>query len=55
MKQAIIDDVISQMFAETCRVYDLSSGDISPLDDMRIEQIKEELNEILTRFINENV
>ena len=52
--EKIVDCAINQMFVETQMKYGLSSGDIAPLDDMIIEDIKEQLLEVLERFKNLN-
>lgn len=48
--EKIIDCAINQMFVDACMQYGLKSGDIAPLDDMIIEDIKEQLLEVLERF-----
>jgi hypothetical protein len=52
--EKIIDCAINQMLVEVQMQYGLKSGDIAPLDDMIIEDIKDQLLEVLTRFVNEN-
>ena len=48
--EKIIDCAINQMLVEVQMQYGLKSGDIAPLDDMIIEDIKEQLLEVLERF-----
>ena len=48
--EKIIDCAINQMLVEVQMQYGLTSGDIAPLDDMIIEDIKEQLLEVLERF-----
>lgn len=48
--EKIIDCAINQMLVEVQMQYGLKSWDIAPLDDMIIEDIKEQLLEVLERF-----
>jgi hypothetical protein len=48
--EKIIDCAINQMLVEVQMQYGLKSGDIAPLDDMIIDDIKEQLLEVLERF-----
>jgi hypothetical protein len=48
--EKIIDCAINQMLVEVQMQYGLTSGDIAPLDDMIIDDIKEQLLEVLERF-----
>lgn len=52
--EKIIDCAINQMLVEVQMQYGLTSGDIAPLDDMIIEDIKEQLLEVLERFKTTN-
>jgi hypothetical protein len=52
--EKIIDCAINQMLVEVQMQYGLTSGDIAPLDDMIIDDIKEQLLEVLERFKNLN-
>lgn len=42
------------MFFAVCQEYNLKTGDISPLDDLIIEAIKEDIFDVLERFVKEN-
>lgn len=52
--EQIIDQAINDMFVGVAQENGLSTGDISPLDDMIIEDIKEQLQELLQRFVEQN-
>jgi hypothetical protein len=52
--QEIIDQAINDMFVWTAKDNRLSTGDISPLDDMIIDDIKKQLQEVLQRFVEQN-
>jgi hypothetical protein len=52
--QEIIDQAINDMFVWVAKENGLSTVDISPLDDMIIEDIKEQLQEVLQRFVEQN-
>lgn len=52
--EKIIDCAINKMFVDAQMQYGLSSGDIVPLDDMIIDDVKEQLLEVLARFVNYN-
>lgn len=52
--QDIIDQAINDMFVGVAKENGLLTGDISPLDDMIIDDIKEQLQEVLQRFVEQN-
>jgi hypothetical protein len=52
--EQIIDQAINDMFMGVAKQNQLSTGDISPLDDMIIDDIKEQLQEVLQRFVEQN-
>jgi hypothetical protein len=52
--EQIIDQAINDMFVNVAEQNQLSTGDISPLDDMIIDDIKEQLQEVLQRFVEQN-
>jgi len=54
LMEQIIDQAINDMFVNVAEQNQLSTGDISPLDDMIIEDIKEQLQEVLQRFVEQN-
>ena len=52
--EEIIDQAINDMFVNVCEQYELKTGDIAPLDDMIIDDIKEQLQKVLESFIKTN-
>lgn len=52
--ETIIDQAINDMFVELAYEFDLHSGDIEPIEDLKIENIKEQLLPILERFVEQN-
>jgi hypothetical protein len=52
--EEIIDQAINDIFVNVCEQYELKTGDIHPLDDMIIDDIKEQIQQVLERFINFN-
>ena len=52
--QDIIDQAINDMFVGVAKENGLLTVDISPLDDMIIDDIKEQLQEVLQRFVEQN-
>lgn len=52
--QSLVNDAISDLFLKISYANRLSGDSISPLDDMRLEDIKDSLVEILERYIDDN-
>ncbi len=52
--EQIIDQAINDMFVWVAKDNGLLSVDIIPLDDIIIEDIKEQLQEVLQRFVEQN-
>lgn len=52
--EQIIDQAINDMFVNVAEQNQLPTEDINPLDDIIIEDIKEQLQEVLQRFVEQN-
>jgi hypothetical protein len=52
--QSLVNDAISDLFLKISYANRLTGDSISPLDDMRLEDIKDSLVEILERYIDDN-
>lgn len=52
--QSLVNDAISDLFLKISYANRLTGDSISPLDDMRLEDMKDSLVEILERYIDDN-
>ena len=52
--QSLVNDAISDLFLKISYANRLNGDSINPLDDMRLEDIKDSLVEILERYIDDN-
>jgi hypothetical protein len=50
----IIDENLECLFVETVDSFKLKTGDISPMQTIRLENIKQNLKDLLKEFIKEN-
>ena len=49
-----IDDAIQKLFFDASERFKLSAGDVDPLQEMRLETVKEDIETLLIEFIAQN-